>query len=513
MHKNWLPLLRLGLVNQNPFESHFAGYWRTIAANKTMKWSELSKLINRSKPMEIIYGQPMTETSMEIYGCVRGKEVVLQRPRRACPICMEHHFHTALFELEWLALCPIHRCPLTRACPQCQQEWPTLREFYKRTCSSCSASKTTRRDDVGNIRKTPETTALKRLWDIIQSVPRVPGQSSHNPSSSTQYQPPTIFFKSKKFGAYLSYYLKKSNRPADRPFIEQLIGSQSTLKARSSKLKPTSPTDNYDITPLYAERLSKTRFAAFKKVVSWTLKYFPSESSIPLFLPFAARDGEINPFSYALNIWLLHIANYPYPYRTKLSTKQYGYLSELAHFGFPSITAWTHWKTPEGSQYLLHQDFVGWIYSLDLEYCFAEIFLMLNTINSRDVYSESDNESLTKIYKRSRDELIAQRDYLEFVQNKILYYATIEPSILSYLENKFVDQNSIRISLNKGTNRNDIFAHSSDIRAPEDYKVFEHKAQFLMGRNIKLSDIERWRESENRKHREYLKTHSQTELF
>lgn len=163
--------------------------------------------------------------------------------------------------------------------------------------------------------------------------------------------------------------------------------------------------------------------------------------------------------------------------------------------------------------YLLHQDFVGWIYSLDLEYCFAEIFLMLNTINSRDVYSESDNESLTKIYKRSRDELIAQRDYLEFVQNKILYYATIEPSILSYLENKFVDQNSIRISLNKGTNRNDIFAHSSDIRAPEDYKVFEHKAQFLMGRNIKLSDIERWRESENRKHREYLKTHSQTELF
>ncbi len=48
---------------------------------------------------------------------------------RYCPQCIKSGFHSAIFQLEWIIQCPIHRIPLVEQCPKCRK--PLLYGLYK----------------------------------------------------------------------------------------------------------------------------------------------------------------------------------------------------------------------------------------------------------------------------------------------------------------------------------------------------------------------------------------------
>lgn len=45
---------------------------------------------------------------------------------RFCPKCLERGYHTAIFQLRTVTVCPEHRCELISGCPQCGGEMPTV---------------------------------------------------------------------------------------------------------------------------------------------------------------------------------------------------------------------------------------------------------------------------------------------------------------------------------------------------------------------------------------------------
>lgn len=45
---------------------------------------------------------------------------------RFCPKCLEQAYHTAIFQLRSITICPEHRCELMRECPGCGTELPTM---------------------------------------------------------------------------------------------------------------------------------------------------------------------------------------------------------------------------------------------------------------------------------------------------------------------------------------------------------------------------------------------------
>ena len=49
----------------------------------------------------------------------RSLREALSGPTRFCPECIQQGYHTHLFDLPWVARCPVHMQPLVNACPRC----------------------------------------------------------------------------------------------------------------------------------------------------------------------------------------------------------------------------------------------------------------------------------------------------------------------------------------------------------------------------------------------------------
>lgn len=58
-------------------------------------------------------------------------------PRRQCPKCARSLYHCSLFNLPWLARCPLHDVSLTDTCPDCSRPWPSPSEMGDRGCATC----------------------------------------------------------------------------------------------------------------------------------------------------------------------------------------------------------------------------------------------------------------------------------------------------------------------------------------------------------------------------------------
>ncbi|MBT3015965.1 MAG: hypothetical protein N0C84_22850 [Candidatus Thiodiazotropha taylori] len=57
--------------------------------------------------------------------------------KRQCPECAKELYHTDIFALPWLTLCPIHHCNLVSICPVCKMPWPNYKDLDKRVCTYC----------------------------------------------------------------------------------------------------------------------------------------------------------------------------------------------------------------------------------------------------------------------------------------------------------------------------------------------------------------------------------------
>lgn len=59
--------------------------------------------------------------------------------RKQCLSCAKLGHHSILFDLPWVKICPIHEEPLSKQCPICSKNWPSISKLSTRSCDLCGA--------------------------------------------------------------------------------------------------------------------------------------------------------------------------------------------------------------------------------------------------------------------------------------------------------------------------------------------------------------------------------------
>jgi len=59
------------------------------------------------------------------------------RPKKQCQTCSESHYHSFVYDLPWVKMCPTHEVPLNDRCSECGQLWPSISEIRLRECPAC----------------------------------------------------------------------------------------------------------------------------------------------------------------------------------------------------------------------------------------------------------------------------------------------------------------------------------------------------------------------------------------
>ena len=57
----------------------------------------------------------------------------------SCVKCSEIGFHSEVFNLEWVTVCPVHKTKLTDTCGTCKQKWPPSSAIWASDCEGCGA--------------------------------------------------------------------------------------------------------------------------------------------------------------------------------------------------------------------------------------------------------------------------------------------------------------------------------------------------------------------------------------
>lgn len=58
-------------------------------------------------------------------------------PKKHCSVCAEIYFHSDVFDMPWVRICPIHDVELLRHCPTCNMNWPTAARLRHVNCPTC----------------------------------------------------------------------------------------------------------------------------------------------------------------------------------------------------------------------------------------------------------------------------------------------------------------------------------------------------------------------------------------
>ncbi|CCG95339.1 hypothetical protein MARHY1862 [Marinobacter nauticus ATCC 49840] len=102
--------LNKGLLWATPLESSYARARRLFVANPGLSLSRLKRVL--------------PQLPSHIY---------------QCPKCADYLFHSWLYDLPCLRLCPIHHCEFRLKCPACGRRWTRVFQARKPSCNTCGA--------------------------------------------------------------------------------------------------------------------------------------------------------------------------------------------------------------------------------------------------------------------------------------------------------------------------------------------------------------------------------------
>jgi hypothetical protein len=95
---------------------------------------------------------------------------------RFCPLCLRLGYHSAIFQVQSVSHCPIHRCTLAQNCAQCGVEFPLSLErysaFYPFACPECRRSLAESRVLVSPP-SIKDFSSIRKIWRITTELPRI----------------------------------------------------------------------------------------------------------------------------------------------------------------------------------------------------------------------------------------------------------------------------------------------------------------------------------------------------
>ena len=148
-------MLNLGLALERPYESKYNAYRRFLIANGKMSLGDIRDELR--KKFETSYARYFALTpkisTFQLFQLLDHhakcgmleldtRNIVKCIPDniRNCPECARSCFHSDIYQLTWLSLCPIHHLPLVHFCPACNKSWPKLGDMKTRRCKICGTS-------------------------------------------------------------------------------------------------------------------------------------------------------------------------------------------------------------------------------------------------------------------------------------------------------------------------------------------------------------------------------------
>lgn len=117
----WSLAYRLGVANRVPTKQVYEELFAPLQLSK-YGWLMAGK--GGSQELADLLGLPISLAStafMDDVVSARVEEEKLAKHIRYCPLCLEDHFHSVLFQFRALEKCPIHHAPLEDVCPHCKK--------------------------------------------------------------------------------------------------------------------------------------------------------------------------------------------------------------------------------------------------------------------------------------------------------------------------------------------------------------------------------------------------------
>lgn len=165
--------LNLGLAFSQPYESDYAILRRCIVANPGVPYSlietNLRKIFSKNNMSGLIDRLcSLQSTGLKKESRTVFLESVIKRRtyERQCPECSRQLYHSDLYILPWMKLCPIHHCNLVTECPECFLPWPNEKEMAKRSCNTCGLLPVKKLGKSISAIKNTDYKPIEEAWDI-----------------------------------------------------------------------------------------------------------------------------------------------------------------------------------------------------------------------------------------------------------------------------------------------------------------------------------------------------------
>jgi hypothetical protein len=167
-----------------PLESGYAKIRRCMVVNPDVRLQTIKQQLQTLYPDAGSYNERIALHC----GKPPTMPISLQGHSRQCPACSAILYHTDMFNLPWLKICPIHRLELSGTCPECLGKWPDTIDLEQRKCSTCGIPSleelSARKRDATPVNSRFES--LVALWKLIAEDIANHSKKSHFNSSPTR---------------------------------------------------------------------------------------------------------------------------------------------------------------------------------------------------------------------------------------------------------------------------------------------------------------------------------------
>jgi hypothetical protein len=301
---------------------------------------------------------------------------------------------------------------------------------------------------------------------------------------------------------------------------------KTTIYEKTSEIELTSLINTFDTTPQYSQPLLKTRFKAFRKILSFIDQSAPEGHNTRVFYPYVPKkrdtSTDVCPYCFALNLWLRYVQAYPYSPRQYQQRSSYHYFDQLSDYNFFIPFALTHCDSVGLKRFYTSEVFITWIYERDLLFCFIELLtVMLSLFENKERWWDDPILSDNVIKKRVLSLRQAYFDHFFYVfEGKLNFYYNLKCplELFNQLLNVPDNSNCVHWKVYMKGFKNKLLIQSQNpkaIRSVQKFKEFEEHLQstYLSSNDTVIQDsMTSWYAQYANKTEENKRLYSQLEM-
>lgn len=397
--------LNTGNYLVRPYQSDYAMVRQFFTVNRGLSLSVITSTLRKEGhaggPIEAIRSYKGDKTSSDMIA-----EQQVHGRHKECLACRKEMFHSNIFNLPWLKLCPIHSAPLTDICPTCKEKWPSIKEMHSRKCSGCGVVGTAQIKISSNNFNEKEISNIRFIINVckqhLSQDIHIFGSSGYQMREELSY-PQTCFSSININSTLFPSVVCHAYSPelgAELTKFSCDIKKLSIRKTNLTRLKKKESNSSFSKMALktdqsvYSDWMMRSEYRIFKAIVDCL--HYASPCHKPVISSYRyikTKHLSMGPppciFCLALSTWFFHI------YGRRLRGKD---INPMSHYHFVNEQHFEFFPKPlipiigfEGAKYLPDKKFSRWLYERVLKIIFVDIFSKLNRLLEVNEYRDEWN--------------------------------------------------------------------------------------------------------------------------